>query len=235
MRMARHCALGLEFLHNAGVMHRDVKSMNILIGEDYSCKYTDFGTAKIVSEQHKYHTINSGTPLWMAPEVKYSNKYSFSADIYSLGLVLYEIFEGKLPRYNQFTNTVELPRSFKSSSIVLVCVNPNPKLRPTASVVVTKINKMINNVLLRTRKILPPKDEEHFKEELKKMRIENDSDRELVEFYKFLLNKDPDEVDALIEKAFGEFEKDKAEKRNIKQQHQDYKIDVKVCNNIDSD
>jgi serine/threonine protein kinase len=50
----------------------------------------------------------------MAPEVK-NGIYSFSADVYSLGLVLYEIFEGQLPYYNLFTQTVHLPPNFRVS------------------------------------------------------------------------------------------------------------------------
>lgn len=71
MRMARHCALGLSVLHSQSIIHRDVKSMNILVGqlrnvshfkvsEDYSCKLTDFGCSKLVSDRQVYNTINSG-------------------------------------------------------------------------------------------------------------------------------------------------------------------------------
>lgn len=51
MRMARHCALGFAFLHKKGIMHRDVKSMNILVTDDYACKITDFGCSKLVGPQ----------------------------------------------------------------------------------------------------------------------------------------------------------------------------------------
>lgn len=58
--------------------------------EDYSCKLTDFGCAKLIPPDFRIaaallHTQNSGTPLWMAPEVKKGQYYDFSADIYSLG------------------------------------------------------------------------------------------------------------------------------------------------------
>ena len=70
MRMARHCALGFSVLHNNGIMHRDVKSMNILVTEDYSCKITDFGCSKLIGQQAMLMTMGTGTLLWMAPEVK---------------------------------------------------------------------------------------------------------------------------------------------------------------------
>lgn len=71
------------------------------------------------------HTIASGTPLWMAPEVKRGGLYSFPSDVYSLGLVyvvsfffwlitcsLYEIFEKKLPEYDTVMQVCKLPKNF---------------------------------------------------------------------------------------------------------------------------
>jgi serine/threonine protein kinase len=55
--------------------------MNILVTEDYSCKLTDFGTAKLAAAQQVMMTVNAGTPLWMAPEVRIG-QYSFPADIF---------------------------------------------------------------------------------------------------------------------------------------------------------
>lgn len=205
MRMAKHCALGLEHLHKLGVIHRDIKSMNILVADDLSCKLTDFGTAKNLKDKecNQINTANSGTPLWMAPEVKHGTLYDFSADIYSLGLVLYELFENELPGYNKITQMVELPQSFKSSTIVLSCINKDPKMRPTASMVVERLNKMIRNVLNKVRACLPKEDETILK--IKSMKIKgksNDNESELLLLYNYLLKKDPSEVDALIDKAF---------------------------------
>lgn len=76
LRMARHCALGVSFLHTNHLMHRDIKSMNILVTDDYSCKLTDFGCAKLSSAMSVLNTMNSGTPLWMAPEVR-TGQYRF--------------------------------------------------------------------------------------------------------------------------------------------------------------
>lgn len=81
MRMALHMARGLGFLHSKGIAHRDVKSLNVLVTDDYSCKFADFGTAKLINDQQILHTTNAGTPLWMAPEVR-RGVYSFPADVY---------------------------------------------------------------------------------------------------------------------------------------------------------
>lgn len=125
MRMSRHCALGIQVLHNNKIIHRDVKSMNVLVNKDYNCKVTDFGCSKVSNEFSAFNTVNTGTllfvvswltfkgtPLWMAPEVKTGN-YSYPSDIYSLGLVLYELFERKLPMFDPNTQITTLPRQFQ--------------------------------------------------------------------------------------------------------------------------
>jgi len=58
-----------------------------------------------------FHTLNRGSPLWMAPEVK-GGVYSFAADIYSLGIVFYEIFQGVLPPIDEKTREVHIPYKF---------------------------------------------------------------------------------------------------------------------------
>lgn len=221
MRMARHCALGLQFLHSLGIIHRDIKSMNILVGDDLSCKLTDFGTAKSINHNYyQMNTANSGTPLWMAPEVKLGMAYDYSADIYSLGLVLFELFELKLPHYNQMTQSVELPHSFRSSTIVLQCISRNPQHRPTASSVVDILNKMIRNILTKVRSIIDSEEETLVK--IKAMNLkteEDDTEAELLALYMHLLQKPPQEVDKLIDKAFGEPEESNSPNVNNSSQY----------------
>lgn len=60
MRMARHTALGVNYMHDLGLMHRDIKSMNILVTNDYECKLTDFGCTKVVNERQAHNTVATG-------------------------------------------------------------------------------------------------------------------------------------------------------------------------------
>ena len=201
MRMARHCALGLQHLHDLKVMHRDIKSMNILVTESYSCKLTDFGCAKSLNEQGAIlNTANSGTPLWMAPEVKLGH-YDYSADIYSLGLVIYELLENKLPQYDQIRGTVVIPREYDSKDIVGPCLSPDPRQRPKASEVVYKLDCVIRNIIKSVRSSLK-------ESELKELGLSADAtddklDSELTALYQVLLKKDPKAVDAMVYHAFG--------------------------------
>lgn len=207
MRMARHCALGIQRLHNCGVIHRDVKSMNILVTEDYSCKLTDFGCGKIINDgvnsTNHLNTSNSGTPLWMAPEVKHGYVYDYAADIYSLGLVIYELFENELPVYNVATQSVQLPRAFKSQDIVLRCIAKKPQDRLKADQVVEYLNIMIDRVLKKVRMSLTKDEEKAVKSYTSKLKSKKDlADKELIALYNVLLEKDPLYVDKLIDKAF---------------------------------
>eukprot|EP00028_Trichosphaerium_sp_Am-I-7-wt_P001806 CAMPEP_0168528112 /NCGR_PEP_ID=MMETSP0405-20121227/13055_1 /TAXON_ID=498012 /ORGANISM="Trichosphaerium sp, Strain Am-I-7 wt" /LENGTH=313 /DNA_ID=CAMNT_0008551455 /DNA_START=80 /DNA_END=1018 /DNA_ORIENTATION=- len=102
----------MAYVHeHIGIIHRDIKSSNIMImhdGDHYVPKITDFGVGKELSNNLVSSlgsggatvtamTCNQGTPLWMAPEVMRGQPYNQSCDVYSFGLVVYELATGKLP------------------------------------------------------------------------------------------------------------------------------------------
>ena len=88
----------VEHLHDRNIVHRDIKPENVMIDEEGYTKLIDFGTAKILNGR-TYTTV--GTPHYMAPEVILRNGYSSSVDLWSLGIVLYEIIYGKVPFGNE--------------------------------------------------------------------------------------------------------------------------------------
>jgi serine/threonine-protein kinase len=85
------CA-GLAAIHDSGVLHRDLKPSNVMIDDRGRVRITDFGVAALAGEASEER---SGTPAYMAPEQAADGQVSVRSDLYSLGLVLYEVFSGR--------------------------------------------------------------------------------------------------------------------------------------------
>ena len=90
---------GLEYLHSWNIVHRDIKSGNILANINGIVKLGDFGSAKLLNETHLNTFI--GTACWMAPEVIEKSGYERFADIWSLGCTVYEMLDGNSPFKDQ--------------------------------------------------------------------------------------------------------------------------------------
>ncbi|KAM3265637.1 mitogen-activated protein kinase kinase kinase NPK1 [Capsicum annuum] len=141
--------LGLEYLHENGIMHRDIKGANILVDNKGCIKLADFGASKKVVELATMTGAKSmkGTPYWMAPEVILQTGHSFSADIWSVGCTIIEMATGKPPWSQQYQEVAALfhigttkshppiPEhlSAEAKDFLLKCLQKEPHLRPSAS------------------------------------------------------------------------------------------------------
>lgn len=104
--IALHIGFGLAHLHENNVLHRDLKSLNVLIqitrlsenNYQYTAKLCDFGLSKIKQDEDSSASLHMvGTPAWMAPEVIQDRKYSKASDVYSYGMVLWELLTRERP------------------------------------------------------------------------------------------------------------------------------------------
>ncbi|XP_005534549.1 PREDICTED: serine/threonine-protein kinase PAK 3-like [Pseudopodoces humilis] len=99
--VSQECLQGLDFLHSNRVIHRDLKSSNILLGMDGSVKLADFGLCAQLSPEQDQCSSMVGTAHWMAPEVVTSSPYGPKVDIWSFGIVTIEMVEGEPPYFQQ--------------------------------------------------------------------------------------------------------------------------------------
>jgi serine/threonine protein kinase len=97
LQMLRRAALGINYLHSLHpiIVHRDLKPSNLLVDENWNVKVADFGFARIKEENATM--TRCGTPCWTAPEVIRGDKYDERADVFSFGVVMWEVLTRKQP------------------------------------------------------------------------------------------------------------------------------------------
>ncbi|NXP21111.1 STK36 kinase, partial [Scytalopus superciliaris] len=101
--IAAQLVSALYYLHSHRILHRDMKPQNILLGKDGVVKLCDFGFARAMSIHTMVLTSIKGTPLYMSPELVEERPYDHTADLWSVGCILYELFVGTPPFY---TNSI---------------------------------------------------------------------------------------------------------------------------------
>ncbi|GLT35014.1 hypothetical protein SLA2020_094990 [Shorea laevis] len=96
--VAIHVSNGMSYLHQKNIIHRDLKAANLLLDEKGVVKVADFGVARVQTQG--VMTAETGTYRWMAPEVIEHRPYDHKADVFSFGILLWELLTGKLPYEN---------------------------------------------------------------------------------------------------------------------------------------
>ncbi len=149
--LARQLCAGIAAAHDRGVLHRDLKPANVMIDGRGSVRITDFGLAA-PADQLKTDAIRAGTPAYMSPEQLAGKSVTVRSDVYSLGLVLYEMFTGRrafradsLRAYQKLHSTEEpTPPSEIIEDIdpivdraIMRCLEKDPKDRPASAMAVS--------------------------------------------------------------------------------------------------
>ena len=115
-----NCAQALKYAHDKGVIHRDIKSGNVMTTRQRDLKVMDFGLAKFLKEYQNEHTQQVGTPYYMSPEQIIGKDIDFRSDLYGLGCTVFECATGKVPftkgdlSYHHIHTDPPRPRSMNS-------------------------------------------------------------------------------------------------------------------------
>ncbi|KAH9694536.1 serine/threonine-protein kinase STY46 [Citrus sinensis] len=148
LKVAIDVSKGMNYLHQNNIIHRDLKAANLLMDENEVVKVADFGVAR-VKAQSGVMTAETGTYRWMAPEVIEHKPYDHKADVFSFGIVLWELLTGKLP-YEYLTPlqaavgvvqkglrpTIPKNSQPKLAELLERCWQQDPALRPDFSEII---------------------------------------------------------------------------------------------------
>ena len=148
LQISRQICAGLSAAHDNGILHRDLKPANIMIDAEGNARITDFGLAGL-AEEIREDEMAAGTPAYMAPEQLIGDPPTVRSDIYSLGLVLYEMFTGKraydapslgeLLKLRRSDSTPTNPTAIVKDLDPLIervidrCLQKDPTLRPASA------------------------------------------------------------------------------------------------------
>jgi len=152
--MAISIARSMSYLHSCNLIHRDLKSLNLLISPMFEIKICDFGLSRVI-DRNQPMTANIGTVCWVAPEI-FNNKklYTEKADVYSFGVILWELLARKMPFEDEEAFTIpllvskgkrpkmpkELPKGWEK--LIKLSWNQKPPKRPSFDELVNTLETM---------------------------------------------------------------------------------------------
>ncbi|KAG8044614.1 hypothetical protein GUJ93_ZPchr0152g29213 [Zizania palustris] len=159
LRIAIGISKGMDYLHQNNIIHRDLKTANLLIGSGQVVKIADFGVSRHRPQEGDM-TAETGTYRWMAPEVINHKPYDHKADVFSFAIVLWELVTSKIP-YENLTPLQaalgvrqgmrpEIPAKVHSrlSKLIKRCWDENPRVRPFFSEITVELEDISRHVVV---------------------------------------------------------------------------------------
>jgi len=147
-------AMACYYLQMKNILHRDLKSQNILLTENYRAKLCDLGLARALGDSAaNRHLTFVGTDRWMAPEICLGMDYDFKVDVFSYGVVLIEIITGAVPderrpqdrfALNEAAFRAKVPADCPPAlaQIAVDCTKLDPRTRPNFKVVLERMRRI---------------------------------------------------------------------------------------------
>ncbi|XP_067610857.1 protein kinase C delta type isoform X1 [Pseudorca crassidens] len=210
---AAEIVCGLQFLHQKGIIYRDLKLDNVMLDRDGHIKIADFGMCKENMFGDKQASTFCGTPDYIAPEILQGLKYSFSVDWWSFGVLLYEMLIGQSPFHGDDEDElfesirVDSPyyprwitRESKDILEKLLERDTTKRLGVTGNIKIHPFFKTINWALLEKRAVEPP-----FKPKVRSAGDYNNFDQEFLNEKPRLSYSDKNLIDSMDQTAFAGF------------------------------
>ncbi|XP_028760145.1 probable serine/threonine-protein kinase DDB_G0282963 isoform X1 [Neltuma alba] len=157
VHMALDIARGVNYLHHCSppIIHRDLKSSNLLVDKNWTVKVGDFGLSRLKHETYLTTKTGKGTPQWMAPEVLRNEPSDEKSDVYSFGVILWELTTEKIPweslnsmqvigAVGFMNQRLEIPKDVdpKWAAIIESCWHSDPACRPTFQELLERLREL---------------------------------------------------------------------------------------------
>jgi len=166
LQLSLDIAQGMQYLHEHSppIIHRDLKSLNILVDANWRAKVADFGMTRF---HHEGTMTQCGSPLWMSPEMIRNDPYDEKADVYSFGIVLWELYTKKIPYRGSGLNpsllvvkvvkedlrpAIPLRCPLQVVRLIEGCWHPNPNRRPSFKKITKTLQSFMKDPMIINHK-----------------------------------------------------------------------------------